>query len=157
MMAQDRPARARRWPSRAAILALALPLPAHAWEAETEGPLCTLTHTTPEVTLRLTYDPGLAEYAITLGLMGATWPDAAVFALEFFGAQPNQIATSLHQLSDHGAALTVTDRGFGNVLDGLQFNDTATALAGTEAVTIPLEGAAPAVIQFRTCTEMPLA
>jgi hypothetical protein len=49
----------------------------------------------------------------------------------------------------------VTDSGFGNVLDGLQFNDTATAVTGAAELRIPLEGAAPAVEDFRACTKAP--
>lgn len=46
----------------------------------------------------------------------------------------------------------MTDRGFGNVLDGLEFNETATALLGDQAVVLSLEGAAPAVQSFRART-----
>jgi hypothetical protein len=48
--------------------------------------------------------------------------------------------------------VTVKDSGFGNVLDGLEFNNTATAILGNEAVTFGLENAGPAVRAFRACT-----
>lgn len=77
--------------------------------------------------------------------------------MRFDGARPNTIATNRHQLGQNGAALTVIDRGFGNVLDGLEFNDTATAFTETQSVAIPLAGAAPEVRKFRTCVAAPTA
>ena len=44
--------------------------------------------------------------------------------------------------------MTVKDSGFGNVLGGLEFNNTATAILGNEAVTFGLENAGPAVRAF---------
>jgi hypothetical protein len=139
-----------------AALALALPLaaPSAAWEASV-GAVCTLTHETESASLRLTYDPALPEYTITVTLKGAVWPDAPVFAMRFDGARPNTIATDRQVLSEGGTALTVTDRGFGNVLDGLQFNETATAFSGDTAVTVPLAGASGPVQAFRDCAPMP--
>jgi hypothetical protein len=58
-------------------------------------------------------------------------------------------------LSEGGTALTVTDRGFGNVLDGLQHNEAATALAGSASLSVSLDGAAPAVEAFRDCAQTP--
>lgn len=68
------------------------------------------------------------------------------------GPVSNMISTNRHTLSNDDATLTVTDRGFGNVLDGLEFNETATALLGEQAVVLSLEGAASAVQAFRACT-----
>jgi hypothetical protein len=133
------------------IAVLLLPLPALAWDVGRDGPRCTLTHRTAETTIRLTYDSGLPEYTIRLTRPGAPWPRAPVFALRFDGAQPNTISTSRHVLSDSDTQLMVTDRGFGNVLDGLQFNDWATAIIGDEMLRIPLDGAAPKVADFRAC------
>jgi hypothetical protein len=67
------------------------------------------------------------------------------------------ITTDRHVLSDGGTSLTVTDRGFGNVLDGLQFNNVATALLGNTAVVIPLANAAEPVARFRACAALPTA
>ena len=135
----------------AAATAAALPAAsAAAWEARI-GLICELAHATPDADIRLTYDPAMPEYTITIRLRDGAWPDAPVFAMRFDGPQGRTISTDRHARSADGAALTVTDRGFGNVLDGLQFNDTATALAGDTAVAVPLEGAAPAVAAFRAC------
>lgn len=137
----------------APILAL-LAVPAQAWEF-TPTPVCTLTHATPEASLAVTYDPRLPEpYALTISL-AAAWPDAPSFAIRYDGARPLSIATDRHVLSNGGRTLTVTDRGFGNVLDGFEFGTTATALSGQAAVAFDLTGAAGPVAQFRACTDAP--
>lgn len=134
-----------------ALVGLAAPL--QAWEF-TANPVCTLAHRTDEMSARVTYDPRLAEpYAIELTRAGPPWPDAPAFSIRFEGPRGLTISTTRHRLSDGGRVLTVTDRGFGNVLDGLEFNSAATALAGPVALTLPLDGAAPAVRQFRACVE----
>ena len=51
----------------------------------------------------------------------------------------------------------MTDRGFGNVLNGLEFNDTAIAIAGETRVPFSLAGAAPEIQAFRACTDAPTA
>ena len=61
------------------------------------------------------------------------------------------ISTTRHVLDEGGRRLTVTDRGFGNVLDGLQFNGRAIAIAGDTVVALDLAGAAPEVEVFRAC------
>jgi hypothetical protein len=140
---------------RALLLLAVLTTPAHGWEAASEGALCTLTHTETDLHIRLTYDPGPPEYAIILTRAGTPWPVAPVFALQFTGDRPNLITTDRHVID--GFSLSVTDRGFGNVLDGLQFNRTATALTGDAAIPVPLTDAAPAVAAFRACTDAPSA
>lgn len=138
-------------------LLLALPLftaPADAWEAGVEGALCTLTHDGEEAAVRLTYDPSVPLYTITIERL-EPWPIAERFTMSFHGAQPNMISTNRHVLSPDRRRLSVSDRGFGNVLDGLQFNDTATGLSGLETVVLDLEGAAPEVAIFRTCGQAP--
>jgi hypothetical protein len=62
------------------------------------------------------------------------------------------ISTQRQVISGDRASVTVKDSGFGNVLDGLEFNNTATAILGNEAVTFGLENAGPAVRAFRACT-----
>jgi len=64
------------------------------------------------------------------------------------------IGTDRHRLSPDGQTLTVTDTGFGNVLDGLAFNRMATALAAETAVPFDLTGARPAVEAVRACGEV---
>ena len=122
---------------------------AAAWEF-TPGLPCRLTHETAQVQVALTYDPTQPLYTISL-TQAAPWPRGAVFSLQFTGAAPLTISPDRHRLSADGTALTVTDRGFGNVLNGLQFNDVATGSLGNRSVTIPLEGAAEPVDRFRRC------
>jgi hypothetical protein len=138
------------------LLALLVASPARAWEF-TPVPVCTLTHATEEASVTITFDPRQAEpYAIRVD-RAAPWPEAPVFAIDYAGSRPLTISTSRHRLSDGGTAVTVTDEGFGNVLDGLEFNTTATALLGDVREPFPLDGAAGPVRDFRACTVAPLA
>jgi hypothetical protein len=141
---------------RLALVAAALiqPAAAHAWEAGVEGRLCTLEHTDEMSEVRLTYDPAGPEYTISIR-RAAPWPQAPVFAIEFTGGQGARIVTTRHVLSEDGRSLTVADRGFGNVLDGLAFNAKARAVTGEASVTIDLTGAAPEVEAFRACGTAP--
>jgi hypothetical protein len=139
------------------LLFLVFALPAHAWEV-TIGPTCTLTHEMDSGVVRLTYDPRIPEYSITVTRSAMPWAaDAPMFAMRFDGPNSGMITTDRHVLSDGGTSLTVTDRGFGNVLDGLQFNNVATALLGNTAVVIPLANAAEPVARFRACAALPTA
>ena len=124
--------------------------PVWAWEF-TPDPICTLSQVSGDESVVVTFDARVPEYAIAI-MRAEPWPKEPVFAIRFEGPRGLTISTSRHQLSRGGTVLTVTDRGFGNVLDGLQFNHTATALTGSAALSVPLEGAAPAVEQFRACT-----
>lgn len=141
-----------------AVLASAFALlcvqPAAAWEA-TIGVVCTLDHADDRAEVRLTYDPRIPEYSITIKRLDGAWPAAPVFALRFEGAQGLTISTDRHTLSEGATALTVRDRGFGNVLNGLQFNSQAVAVTGDAALPISLDGAAPAVAAFRRCDAAP--
>ncbi|KPQ15682.1 MAG: hypothetical protein HLUCCO18_11440 [Rhodobacteraceae bacterium HLUCCO18] len=130
--------------------------PAQAWQAGLEDGLCTLDHSGAEAEVRLTYDPSLPEYTIAIRL-AAPWPEAGIFAMRFEGPRPNTISTARHVLSSDGRTLSVSDRGFGNVLDGLEFNAMALAASGERAVPIDLEGAAPEVAAFRACITAPTA
>ena len=135
------------------IILTLLASPASAWEFSSR-PICTLTHETPEVAVKVTFDPRIGEYAIAL-TRSAGWPAFPLFAMRFDGPRGLTISTSRHMLD--GGTLTVTDRGFGNVLNGLEFNETVLAMTGEDAVTIPLSGAAPAVREFRACATAPTA
>lgn len=128
-------------------------LPAAAWEF-TPSPICTITHSEPALDVRMTYDHTTSLYAIAV-THPQGWPSAPAFSIRFDGAQPNIISTTRHQTD--GATLTVSDQGFGNVLDGLQFNATATAFTATSAATVSLDGAAEPVQRFRDCTTAPIA
>jgi hypothetical protein len=81
--------------------------------------------------VRLTYDPSLPEYTIAIRL-SEPWPEAAVFAMRFEGPRGNMISTSRHVLSEDGLTLSVRDRGFGNVLDGLEFNVSCAGRRGRQ-------------------------
>lgn len=135
-------------------LSLFLTAPAQAWEFSPQ-PICTLTHDSAHAAVRLTYDPAGPLYAITLTRRTGPWPEAPAFSIRFDGPRGMTISTNRHVLGDSGAALTVTDSGFDNVLDGLEFNTTATATAGDQSVALPLKDAAPAVRAFRACTVAP--
>jgi hypothetical protein len=127
--------------------------PAAAWEF-TAVPVCTLTQDTGEAQVAVTYDPREAEpYAIAVTLGAGTWGDGPVFGIRFDGDRPLVITTDRHTVSGGGATLTVTDRGFGNVLDGIEFNAMATAASPTRAVAIPLDGAAEPMRAFRACVD----
>ena len=128
--------------------------PAMSWEAGVEDGLCTLEHSGAGAEVRLTYDPTLPEYTIAIRLE-APWPVSGIFAMRFEGPRGNMISTARHVLSEDGLTLSVRDRGFGNVLDGLEFNSVALAATGDRVVSIDLEGAAPEVAAFRACTASP--
>ncbi len=140
------------------LLAIAfLAGPVHAWDF-TPVPVCTIAHDTADIALRLTYDPARPEpYAIALTRPSAPWPETETFGLRFDGPAPLTIATARHRLSPDARTLTVSDTGFGNVLDGLSLNRTATAVAGQTALPFDLSGAGLAVEAFRACGMEPSA
>lgn len=131
-----------------ALALLLLAAPAHAWEFS-PTPICTLSHAEGGADVEVTYDHATSLYAIAVTSAGG-WPAAPAFSIRFDGDRPNTISTARHVVADN--TLTVTDTGFGNVLDGLEFNLAATAFTQTAAVTVSLDGAAEPVQQFRACT-----
>jgi hypothetical protein len=138
-----------------AALAL-LGSPAQAWEF-TATPVCTLSHETADLAIRVTFDPALADpYAIAL-TRPTDWPETEAFGLRFDGPAAMTIGTRRHRLSVDRRTLTVADTGFDNVLDGLAYNGRAAALAGTTEVRFDLTEAQPAVDAFRACTVLPSA
>lgn len=126
---------------------------ASAWEAGRMGSVCTLTHQEDGSEVRLTYDPSGPIYTISWTIEG-TWP-AGTFAIRFDGAQPNTITTLRQVVSPDGRVVSVVDQGFGNVLDGLRYNETATAALGDVTSTVSLNGAAPEVEDFLACEQAP--
>lgn len=128
--------------------------PAAAWQAGVDGPRCTLSHAEGDTVVHLTFDPSAPLYTIAIS-NAEPWPVAARFSMTFEGPQPNTIHTNRHVLSPDRGTLSVSDRGFGNVLDGLQFNATALARTGAMTVSVSLDGAAPAVAEFRNCGQVP--
>lgn len=125
--------------------------PALAWQVEPDR-ICKLVHDGGDATVVVTYDPAIPEYAISISL-DRSWRDSSVFAIQFDGPRGAIISTDRHVISGDGGTLTVTDSGFGNVLNGLEFNDTATAMLGDQAVAVSLDGAESAVPEFRACAE----
>jgi hypothetical protein len=133
-----------------------LTTPAHAWDF-TSNPVCTIFEDTSELSIRVTYDPTQTQpYAISL-TRPDPWPVTETFGLRFDGPSALTIGTDRHRLSPDGLTLTVSDTGFGNVLDGLALNGTATALAGETRIPFDLTGARPAVDAFRACGVVPSA
>ena len=127
--------------------------PAFAWEFSAT-PVCTLSHTEASASVAVTFDHATSLYAIAITRPGG-WPDAPAFSMRFDGDRPNTISTQNHRTD--GQTLSVTDSGFGNVLDGLEFNTSATAFTQTADATVTLNGAAEPVQQFRACAEAPIA
>lgn len=140
----------------ALLLAAAAAQPALAWQASVDTGSCLLSHGETSVDVELTFDPAVPLYSITITRLDP-WPTGGVFAMRFEGMQPIFIQTNRQSLSDGGRSLTVTDSGFGNVLDGLQFNETVQAILGDSVVEFTLEGAAPEVAAFRACTTAQIA
>ncbi len=124
--------------------------PAYSWEFTIDD-LCRLRHDTGAVQVEVTYDPAAPEYAIHITRETA-WPAAEAFGIRFSGARPNTIVTDRQVITNEGRTVSVYDSGFGNVLNGLQFNETASALLGDALVDVRLDGAADPVAEFRTCT-----
>ena len=133
------------------IAFLLLASPASAWVATSEGPVCRLSHEMDTGSVEVVHDPRRAlPYSIEV-TSDEPWTDAPVFAMRFDGPGQMTISTDRHILSDDASSLTVMDRGFGNVLAGLENNFVAMAVLGNFAITIPLKGAPPEVAKFRSC------
>ena len=126
---------------------------ATAWEFA-ESNICTLTHDTQETSIALTFDPSIGVYDIAITLMGQTWGDAPAFRIVFDGPNPLAIGTDRQVISDNQTRLSVSNSGFGNVLDGIQFNETMTASLGDQSVTISLDGASDPMAAFRLCPSL---
>lgn len=78
-----------------------------------------------------------------------------MFSLRFEGAAGLTISTNRHVIGNGGLSLTVTDSGFGNVLNGIAFNRQAVALIGDQAVAFSLQDAAEPTAAFRDCSVDP--
>ena len=139
---------------RFALIALfftTLAAPAHAWETKSDG-LCVLSHSGANADVRLTYDSSIKTYSIAI-TPKKPWRNAPVFAIRFEGPRSLTISTGRHTITADGGTLAVSDSGFGNVLNGLEFNHTATALLGQQKGSVSLDGAAPAVQEVRSCAD----
>ncbi|MEM1301161.1 MAG: hypothetical protein AAGH17_01155 [Pseudomonadota bacterium] len=138
-----------------AILLSLLASPSTAWDVTT-GAICVLEDQQSGVAVTLTYDPEGPLYSITV-TTPTPWADGPVFAIAFLGANPLQITTNQHVLSEDKRAVTVVDRGFDNVLNGMEFNTTAIAsLAGRE-VAFDLQAVDDPMQPFKNCAPQPLA
>ena len=136
-----------------AISAMLVGSPGFGWEF-TPDPVCTVRHEMEGGSLVMTFDPRRGQaYSIAVTRAGTPWPAAPGSGLAFIGPRGMTISTTRHVLSDGGATLSVSDSGFGNVLNGLEFNETAVALSGTAEIRFPLAGAAPEIRAFRACAE----
>ena len=113
-----------------------------------------LSHAQADIDVVLTHDPTQPLYSITL-TKATPWPQANVFSLRFEGAAGLTISTNRHVIGNGGLSLTVTDSGFGNVLNGIAFNRQAVALIGDQAVAFSLQDAAEPTAAFRDCSVDP--
>lgn len=123
--------------------------PAAAWDASRQGAVCVLTHEMKGAEVIVSHDATKdVPYAIDLRLEEG-WQAGPIFSIRFDGPVQRTITTDRHKVTDN--TLTVTDRGFGNVLDGIALNRVAIAVTGETALAIPLVGAAPEVEAFKAC------
>jgi len=132
------------------LILILLPVPAAAWEFS-PVPVCTLSHRTDVAEITITYDAALPEYALKIALRDGAWDNAPSFRMVFGGGREVDIGTTRHLLSADGTTLGVRDTGFGNVLDGLEFNESVVSVSGDTIVIANLNQAAPAVRAFRAC------
>ncbi|MEP5732182.1 MAG: hypothetical protein ABJL67_22735 [Sulfitobacter sp.] len=137
------------------VLACGAAWPASAWEF-TPGTPCVLKHETEQIALELTYDPTAPLYSISV-TQGVPFDPAPIFSMRLRGRAPLTISTDQHKLSNSGKTLTVIDRGFGNVLNGLQFGQGVVIQLGQTQIDLPLVGASAPVASFRTCDVLPTA
>ena len=126
--------------------------PASAWDFTPE-PICTMWHTTASAEVVVTFDPGRSlPYTITVALNDTAWPALSPYGIRFDGPRGLTISTDRHAISEDQTTIIVSDTGFDNVLNGLEWNFVATPYLGNQAVAIPLADAAPVVQKFRDCT-----
>lgn len=132
------------------VFFLLLPVPALAWDFSVD-PICTLSYQNESAQIVVTFDPVPSTYQLAITLDEKAWGPAPSFGMSFEGGQELTIGTDRQVIQDD--TLSVSDRGFGNVLNGLEFNERVTAFTPSLAVVFSLEGAAKPVQQFRACTE----
>jgi len=120
-----------------------------AWEFIPGAP-CKLSASQPDLDIELTHDPLAPLFTMTL-TRKTPWTDAQVFSITFVGASTFTISTDQHDISADKRTLSVADRGFGNVLRGMEFNQRAVASLGPDALSIDLADAAGPTRAFRDC------
>lgn len=141
---------------RTALALFLLATPASAWEFSPR-PICTPTDASEAGEITVTYDAAITEYTVTVTLPDGTWPSDPVFGMAFAGERPISIQTDRYTLSADNRSLTVKDRGFGNVLNGLEFNTRAYVMLGDTTVGFSLIGIGSSIAAFRDCPEANLA
>ncbi|UWQ16643.1 excinuclease ABC subunit B [Jannaschia sp. M317] len=130
------------------LIFLLLPAQAFAWTF-TATPICTLQHDDKGIVTTVTFEPASGVYALHLD-RAEGWPPAPFLAIRFDGVDLT-ISTTRHRIT--GPRLTVTDRGFGNVLSGIEGGGRALVALGDLVVPIDLTDAAPEVALFRACPQ----
>lgn len=136
------------------ILVLAAPAGAFAWTFSPD-PICTIADTQDDLAIEVTFDPSTGLYALRL-TRPSGWPVARVMVLRFDqGMGDLTISTDRHVID--GPRLTVTDRGFGNVLRGMEFFGRATVTMDGAKHAFDTTGAAGPVAAFRACPATPNA
>lgn len=133
-----------------ALLLIFTPFQALAWDFS-PSPICTLSHESEEAKLVITHDPAVPEYRLEINLDRVSWATSATFGIAFQGGAELTIGTNRHRTD--GSTLSVADSGFGNVLDGLEFNGTATAFTESQTVAFSLAGSKGPVRDFRDCAK----
>lgn len=141
---------------RTPLALLLLATPAAAWEFSPR-PICTLTDASDAGEITVTYEAEITEYSVTVTLPNGTWPTDPIFSMTFAGERPISIQTDRYTISNVGRSLTVKDRGFDNVLNGLELNTHAYAMLGDTTVGFSLNGIGPAISAFRACPTVNLA
>ncbi|MEM7243261.1 MAG: excinuclease ABC subunit B [Pseudomonadota bacterium] len=125
---------------------------ASAWTFSPD-PICRVTEKQQLIEIDLTYDHATEIYAIAFTKTEAPWAQSQEFSIRFEGPRPKLIRTNRHQFSADGFTLTASDTGFGNVLDGLQYNTLAALQTGDERIFIQIHKSFPAIEAFRKCVD----
>lgn len=151
---------APHWPivtgMRFALILALLPLPAAAWEFSPD-PICTLSHENELAAFRITHDAQEGIYRLDIRRKNGAWAGSPTFGIDFAGDMPMRIGTARHRLSGDRQTLSVTDRGFSNVLNGLEFNRGARAFTRTQSVSLRTDGITAPMKAFRACPAEPAA
>ena len=131
-------------PCLALACSFALSSPVAAWEF-TDVPLCTVSDEGSLTDIEVTFDGTL--YTLRLN-NPAGWKPAPIFAIRF---APNGPFIQTNRYEIDGTELSVSDRGFGNVIKGLQNNQIAQLILGDTSRLIDLTGAFEPVEAFKNC------
>lgn len=135
---------------RYALIFACFPLPAAAWEFSPD-PICTLSHQTDDVAFVITHDVANRTYTLEMTLLNSMWDPSPTFGITYSGSLPINIGTTQHRITNDSKTLSVSDSGFGNVLDGLEFNHTATATTQTQSLSLRTRGIEKPLKAFRAC------